>query len=98
MVAGDALEVLPDVVAEVPPDAELCLHHCAALCQLPPADFARFREVVTAISAARPVHWLQAEGRAVRLERLAAGRAEVRHLANRDGHGRWLEWLEPPAA
>ena len=93
IVKGDAVEVLEPLLAHVPPDAALVVYNVAALCQGGAADQAAIANVLTMFSLRRPIYWLHCENEEVRLRSLDAGHMTDIRLANVDGHGRWLEWL-----
>jgi len=93
MIAGDAIAILPEMLGEVPDATSLCVYHCHAMCQLSEADWKAFGEMLVAQSANREIFWLNAEGYEVRVRHLRNGQAGWVNLANKDGHGRWLEWL-----
>lgn len=98
--AGDALELLPALPAELPADATLCITHSHALNQFSPEMKARFDEILAAIGRDRPVYRVGREWDeqtvAVDLEVHDGGRVERRRLATSEGHGRWMEWLDRP--
>lgn len=50
--------------------------------------------LLTAASAHRPIYWLHSENDEVLLRVLNNGRSTETKLANKDGHGRWLEWRQ----
>lgn len=93
VVKGDAVAVLPDQLREVPADTTLIVYHCHAMCQASAEEVEAFGGILAAFSAVRPVNWLICEGTEVELRILRDGVITQRHLAHKDGHGRWLEWL-----
>ena len=90
---GDALDVLPRVLAEVPPDTALCVFHCHTLNQFPVESRNTFYEILNRESLDRPVYHLQSEGEQMRLDRIVDGVADTILWARRNAHGRWIEWL-----
>ena len=68
-------------------------YNSAALCQGGPADETAIATVLTVFSSRRPIYWLHCENEEVRLRAIDRGRMTQMKLANKDGHGRWLEWL-----
>ena len=60
-VRGDLIEVLPAVVAALPPGERLCLVDTYVHVFLPPADLARFIELVDSIGRERDVHWISVD-------------------------------------
>ncbi len=90
---GDALAVLPRVLAEVPADTALCVFHCHTLNQFPVESRNAFYEILNRASLDRPVYHLQSEGEQMRLNRIVDGVADTILSARRNAHGRWIEWL-----
>ena len=93
IVKGDAVEVLEPQLERVPSVATLIVYNSAALCQGGPADEMAIEKVLTAFSFRRPIYWLHCENEEVRLRAIDSGNVTETKLANKDGHGRWLEWL-----
>ena len=93
IVKGDAAEVLDAQIASVPLDMSLVVYNSAALCQGGEADVTAIRNVLSQCSSHRVIHWLYCEGEEVLLRTIDRGRIVEAKLANKDGHGRWLEWL-----
>ena len=93
LVQGDAADVLHAQLDEVPPDTTLVVYNSAALCQGGAVEQEVVRSVLAAFSSRRPIEWLYCEGDGVVLRTLTNQRMVERRLANKDGHGRWLEWL-----
>ena len=93
MMQGDAVRVLPDVIESVPDNDALCIYHCHALNQFNPSQKDAFRSLLEEFSQNRTIYWLSGEGYDVHLRILKDDTEEDLHLAKKDGHGRWLEWL-----
>ncbi len=93
IVRGDAVDVLHAQLCDVPPDASLVVYNSAALCQGGTMEQDAVAHVLTEFSRRRTIDWLYCEGEEVVHRMLSAGRVTERKLANKDGHGRWLEWL-----
>ncbi len=93
LVKGDATRVLEAQLEDVPLDTLLVVYNSAALCQGGVADQNAVRSVLAAFSGRRPVYWLYCENEEVLLRTLDNGHMMELKLANKDGHGRWLEWL-----
>ena len=93
IVKGNAVEILEPELERVPLDASLIVYNSAALCQGGLADETAIANVLTAFSSRRPLFWLHCENEEVRLRAVDRGRMTETKLANKDGHGRWLEWL-----
>ena len=93
IVKGNAVEVLEPELERVPPGATLVVYNSAALCQGGLAEETAIEAVLTAFSSRRPIYWLHCENEEVRLRAIDRGGMTEMKLANKDGHGRWLEWL-----
>jgi hypothetical protein len=93
IVRGNAIEVLAAELAAVPSAAALVVYNSAALCQGGDTEKKAIADVLMAFSSRRPIHWLYCEGHEVLLRALDRGAMVETKLANKDGHGRWLEWL-----
>ena len=93
IVKGDAVDLLNTQLEQVPADTTLVVYNSAALCQGGPGDEAAIAQILTAFSSRRAILWLHCENEEVRLRALDHGRMTQTKLANKDGHGRWLEWL-----
>ena len=105
LVAGDALAVLPQVVAAAPADAALCVFHIATLAHFPLEARERFRALMAELARQRDLFWLSSEGVGLGAQRrqgeyattLAAcqhGRMLERPLASNHQHWAWLAWLD----
>ena len=103
LLAGDALAILPQAVADAPADTAVCVFHTATLAHFPPEARARFRALIAEPARQRDLFWLSSEGsgnsgrRGLYLTLLTAfqhGRRMERQLAYSHPHGIWLEWLD----
>lgn len=97
IVAGDAATRLPELVAEAPGDAALCVYGTHTLYQFPSDALRATFRALSQASRARSVHFVSMEGTGdrcseLKLTRYAAGARETRLVANCNPHGRWLEW------
>jgi hypothetical protein len=95
---GDALELLPDALAEAPANETVCVYHSFVTYQFSQAMKATFADILTIAGLRRPVWRLSFEGRAhnenrVTLRRYHDGAMDERFLARAHPHGAWLEWL-----
>ncbi len=94
--AGNALDVLPAVMAEAPSEAEVCVLHCHTLNQFSPPDRQRFAAVLA--GGGRPVTEVAIEWSAgepaprLSLTRYRGGRVREAILGTCDAHGEWLAW------
>jgi hypothetical protein len=99
MVAGDALETLPDVVADLPEGEPVLLFHTIALYQLPTEAQARLDDIVDALAKTRPLARVSFEPRPGSVSPLihtGARPYDKPTVASGHHHGAWLD--VPPAA
>ena len=89
---GDAVELLPDALAEAPKDSALCVFHCPALNQFPAEARERFDAILRETSARRTVYHIPSEGQRVSLRRIVRGKATTLLRARRQVHGKWIAW------
>ncbi len=93
---GDAIEVLPRMLAEAPTDAALCVFHCHALNQFSPESRAAFYEILQRESYNRTVYHIPSEGEYMQVSRIVNGESETILSCRRNAHGRWIEWRGIP--
>ncbi len=98
LLAGDALDLLPDVFAAIPLDTTLCVWHSYTLNQFPQEARDAFVALLTAESARRTVYHIWMEGFPgdrphIRLFSYQGGERTEELLAYCSPHGYWLEWL-----
>ncbi|HEY2446844.1 MAG TPA: DUF2332 domain-containing protein [Rhizomicrobium sp.] len=94
---GDALELLPDALAEIPEDARVCVYHSFVTYQFSDEMRAGLDDLLVAASLRRPVWRLSWEGTLtgeapLLLHDYRGGIRTTRLLANCQAHGAWLEW------
>lgn len=94
IVRGDAREVLEQEIGRAPSDTSLVVYNSAALCQGGAVDESAIAQILSGCSSQRPIYWLHCENEEVLLRVLDGGCRTQTKLANKDGHGRWLEWLQ----
>lgn len=98
IIAGDALETLPNVLHQVPDDLTLCFYHTFVINQFSPEERDQLTALLLQYSKTRPIHrisieWLKTEHPQLELRRYQHGEEIDHHvLAYGDAHGRWLEW------
>jgi len=98
VVEGNAAEMLPDLLAQVPQDAVLCLYHSYTLNQMPRAVREQILNHVADFSQQRDLYRISQEGWSIqgkpKLELYAyhKGEAQQTLLAYCESHGRWIEW------
>lgn len=100
MIAGDALEVLPDALGKVPADATLCVFHSLTLNQFSREGRSRFAALLAEQSRERTIFEVSFEYRQreeplqLDVVRYVDGeRAQETQLARCQPHGRWMEWV-----
>lgn len=101
LLAGDALDLLPDVLAAVPRDVLLCLYHTFTLNQFSPEARERFQALLDTHGAAHDLCCISILGVGsnhpeLRLLSYQGGYKVERLLARCDAHGQWLAWLDRP--
>lgn len=99
LVAGDALDVLPDVLADLPDDAACCVYSTITLYQFDDAAIDELEAILRDASRSRPVHWLSgvpdapADDPRYRHVTFHDGERTERHIARYAAYGEWVEWL-----
>lgn len=95
--AGDALELLPDALADVAPGVVPCVYHTIAVYQFSRTMKHALEDLLAVAGLRRPV-WrvsFEFDGELYILStiRYADGLREEKRLASCHPHGTWLEWL-----
>lgn len=94
---GDAVALLPDALAEAPPDALICVYHTIVIYQFSSEAREAVENMLTVAGLRRPVARLAFEFDglecALSLIRYHDGTREETKLANAHAHGAWIEWL-----
>jgi hypothetical protein len=95
--AGDALALLPDVLAELPENGTVCVYHTFVVYQFTEDMRQALDDLFIAVSLRRPVFRLSVEGTysgdaPMLLYAYRDGVKEKRTLAMCSAHGSWLEW------
>lgn len=97
---GDALEVLPDLLANTGPEGVCCVFHCHTLNQFSPENREKFGTLLASHSDDRVVYEIALESYAnaalpeLTLNTFRHGSLDASEvLAHYDPHGAWLEWL-----
>ncbi|MBX0328640.1 DUF2332 domain-containing protein [Oscillochloris sp. ZM17-4] len=98
IIAGDALALLPAMIAAAPADAALCVYHTHVTYQLSHEGRARLGAILAEAGRGRTIYRLGCEGSSLGDARLTltvyAGEVlEERPLATASGHGDWVEWV-----
>ncbi|HTT82708.1 MAG TPA: DUF2332 domain-containing protein [Rhizomicrobium sp.] len=94
---GDALELLPEALAAIPPVATACVYHSFVTYQFSGENREALDNLLVAASLRRPVWRLSFEGTLsgdtpLLLYRYADGIREKRLLALCQSHGAWIDW------
>jgi hypothetical protein len=94
---GDALDLLPDALAEVPMDMVPCVYHTIAVYQFSREMKVALEDLLVVAGLRRPV-WrtsFEFDGELYILSaiRYADGLREEKRLASCHPHGTWLEWF-----
>jgi len=98
-VAGDGVDMLPQVVDTIAPNHVPCIFHSHATYQMPEAWRRRFADAVAALGRKRglvhvSLEWLRDDPRPqLRAAFHADGRIERVHLADCHTHGFWMSWI-----
>jgi hypothetical protein len=99
IVAGDAGETLPALLAEAPDEATLCVYHGFSLNQMPAASRERILARVAEHSRGRNLYrvalewWPPHPTPTIELFTYDNGQSHNELLARCESHGRWVEWL-----
>jgi hypothetical protein len=98
LLAGDALDILPEVLATIPPDQAVCVFHTHTINQFPPEARARLSMLLAKHAFGRKLYRVAIEWLGEthpRLEFISyEDGVETEHLLAYCGsHGEWLEWL-----
>ncbi|WP_090377565.1 DUF2332 domain-containing protein [Natronobacterium texcoconense] len=98
LVAGDALEVLPDVLSEIPDRFDVFVFSTLVLYQLDDHEIETLRDLLIKQSQRRTVHWFSNDPSreetppTYRYVSFADGQ-RTRRLAKYKAHGEWIRWL-----
>ncbi|TMI60254.1 DUF2332 family protein [Candidatus Bathyarchaeota archaeon] len=95
----DVLDVLPDVLPELPDDSTICLFHSHTLYQFPQELRNRLSSQIAELSRGRNLFeisfewWRGKEQPLLELGRIRNGNREEEVLAYCNPHGEWLQWV-----
>ena len=99
ILAGDALSLLPEMIAGAPPDTALCVFHSLVLYQFSAEQREHLTMLLLDASMQRSIFRISfekhrgAEDPKLHLVSYVQGAQTQQLLANCSAHGRWLEWL-----
>jgi hypothetical protein len=99
VLAGDALHLLPEVMAKAPADTALCIFHSLVIYQFAAEQRERLTTLLLDASMQRNIYRISfekdrgAEDPRLRLFTYTQGMHNEQLLAACSAHGRWLEWL-----
>ena len=99
LIAGDGVELLPEIVRGIPGEAAVCVFHTHTVNQFSPEARRRFSAVLTGLAARRDIffristEWLGPPHPKLELTIWRGGSEDHRALAYCDSHGQWIEWL-----
>ncbi len=100
LIAGDALALLPGLLAELPAGTTTCIYHSFAVHQFSREDQERLGSVLLTASQGRTIYrislewWAGQPGPKLELETYRDGLALGELLATCESHGRWIEWVK----
>jgi hypothetical protein len=98
VVAGDVLDVLPDVLSGLPGDTTICLFHSHTVYQFPQELRDRLSSLIVEYSRNRNLFevsfewWRGKDQPLLELSRVHDGHREEEVLAYCNPHGEWLQW------
>ena len=97
ILSGDALALLPTVLASVPQETTLCIFHSFTINQFPLEARTQFTQLLVEWGQKRPLFWISLESPkgatpelALTVERNNTAVKQI--LARCEAHGRWLQW------
>jgi len=98
LIQGNAVERLPDCLADLPADATCCVFSTIALYQFPEEAVNAIRETLAEFSQSRTVHWLSGDPAVdvttptYRHAWFEDGEMRAERLAEFEAYGSWIEW------
>jgi hypothetical protein len=99
-IQGNAAEMLPEVLAEVPPEAALCICYSYTFVQMPPAIREQILAHLGVFAEQRDFYrisqeWFSGQPHPfLELYSYRGGKMQRELLAHVESHGRWIEWLQ----
>lgn len=92
VVKGDAIEVLPSLIAKTPLDSAVCVYHCHVFNQLALESRTSFISCLETISRDRVVYEAALEEGEFSVDRFQNGTSTRLFQGSRSAHGHWLQW------
>ena len=96
ILSGDALALLPEVLAQMPPQDAVCVYHTIAVYQFSDAMKAELTAILATAGLSRPVWHLSFEfdetDYVLSLTRHHQSQVMSRRLALAQAHGGWIDW------
>ncbi len=99
ILAGDALELLPRLLAEAPADTQLCVYHTMVLHQFSREGRRQFAGLLREAGSRRPIFEVALGPRhdgqipLLQLVEHSGGESKTVTLARFHAHGAWIEWV-----
>ena len=95
LIEGDGVELLPELVKEVPQEVTLCVFHTHVANQMPIDVRKRLFAIIEEIGQERDVFHLynNMKDGDLHLDYFIDGVENTNTIAKTDGHGRWFTWL-----
>jgi hypothetical protein len=98
LLAGDALDILPRVLPNVPQESVLCLYHSFVINQFSSEARERLDALFAQTVQQRDLYiisiaWLNDQIPVLELQSFENGRKIEQKLARCSGHARWMEWF-----
>ncbi|MFH0070887.1 DUF2332 domain-containing protein [Peribacillus sp. NPDC056705] len=92
---GDGTVLLPDIAAEIPEEAVICVFHTHVANQMPEESKRRLLHHLEEISRRRDVMHVYNNmwDGDLHIDYYAGGKSSGQTVARTDGHARWFEWL-----
>jgi hypothetical protein len=99
LVEGDAVERLPELLEQAPPDAALVVFATMTLYQFPRDSVRSFFKLLMKHGETRPLFFVSMEGTAtgeveLQLTHYVGGERDTRKLAECNGHAHFIEWVD----
>lgn len=99
LLTDDGVALLPDILAQLPPNMAGCVFHTYTLNQIPVEARLRLTDLLIQFSQQRPIYrvgceWIGTPYPQLTLQHYHLGQQTATALAYCDAHARWIEWLD----